>query len=213
MGQDEGLMSQKEVQRLTVLRRVLDKGLEQAQAARQLGLSVRQVKRLCRRLREEGATGLVSRRRGRPSNRRIEEGQREHYMEPVRAHYADFGPLLAHEYLRAEHGFGYSVQTLRGWMMRAGLWQAKQRRPADDRQPLGDRGACQHIGQFGQFGQQGLAADELNVVGRPDDLEQAIRRAAPEQRGHGNVGVKNDPHPRRSPVRRPGAHDARPAQP
>lgn len=144
MGQDEGLMSQKEVQRLTVLRRVLDKGLEQAQAARQLGLSVRQVKRLCRRLREEGATGLVSRRRGRPSNRRIEEGQREHYMELVRANYADFGPLLAHEYLRAEHGFGYSVETLRGWMMRAGLWQAKQRRakrvhsPRPRRQCLGE---------------------------------------------------------------------------
>ena len=121
-------MSRKEVQRLTVLQRVLEEGLEQARAAQQLGLSVRQVKRLCRRLREEGAAGLISRRRGRPSNRRIDEVQREHYVGLVRRQYADFGPLLAHEYLQREHGFGFSVETLRGWMMQAGLWRAKQRR-------------------------------------------------------------------------------------
>ena len=123
-----GLMSQKEVQRLSVLRRVLDEGLGQAQAAQQLGVSVRQIKRLCRRLREEGASGLVSRRRGRPSNRRIDPVQREWYLDLVRAHYADFGPQLAHEYLKREHGLGFSVETLRGWMMAAGLWRAKQRR-------------------------------------------------------------------------------------
>lgn len=71
-------MSQKEVDRLGVVRRVLDDGLGQAQAAQLLGLSVRQVKRLCRRVREQGAQGLVSRRRGRPSNRRIAQEQREH---------------------------------------------------------------------------------------------------------------------------------------
>lgn len=128
MGAEEGLMSQKEVQRLTVLRRVLDEGLGQAQAAQQLGLSVRQIKRLCRRLREQGEKGLISRRRGRPSNRRIEPAQRDRYVELVRRHYADFGPKLAHEYLKREHGLGCSVETLRGWMMAAGLWRAKQRR-------------------------------------------------------------------------------------
>lgn len=121
-------MSQKEVQRLLVLRRVLDEGVGQGVAAQQLGISVRQVKRLCRRLREEGAQGLVSRRRGQPSNRRITAEQREPYLALVRQHYADFGPQLAHEYLQRDHGFGYSVETLRGWMMQAGLWQAKKRR-------------------------------------------------------------------------------------
>lgn len=123
-----GLMSQKEVQRLTVLRRVLDEGLGQVQAAQQLGVSVRQIKRLCRRLREEGAGGLVSRRRGRPSNRRIDLALRQRYLDLVRERYADFGPQLAHEYLQRDHGFGFSVETLRGWMMAAGLWRAKQRR-------------------------------------------------------------------------------------
>ena len=121
-------MSQEEVQRLEVVKRVMDAGLEQAQAAQLLGLSVRQVKRLCRRVRELGAQGLISRRRGRPSNRRIAPDRREHYVQLVRSQYADFGPQLAHEYLKREHGFEWSVETLRGWMLQAGLWQAKRRR-------------------------------------------------------------------------------------
>lgn len=137
-------MSQKEVQRLEVIRRVQQGGLTQAQAAQLLGLSVRQVKRLCRRVREHGELGLVSRRRGRPSNRRIAPALREHFVALVREHYADFGPLLAHEYLRQEHGLECSVETLRGWMMQAGLWQAKRRRakrvhlPRERRAALGE---------------------------------------------------------------------------
>ncbi len=137
-------MSGKEVQRLVVLRRMQQGEVGQAQAAQQLGLSVRQVKRLVRRLREQGEQGLVSRRRGRPSNRRIDGGQQAHFIEVVRRHYADFGPQLAYEYLQREHGFGYSVETLRGWMMQAGLWQAKRRRaqrvhsPRPRRQCLGE---------------------------------------------------------------------------
>ena len=49
-------------------------------------------------------------------------------MQVVRSQYADFGPQLAHEYLQREHGFAWSVETLRGWMMQAGLWQTKRRR-------------------------------------------------------------------------------------
>lgn len=121
-------MSQKEVGRLEVIRRVLGGELDQGQAGQLLGLSVRQIKRLCRGVREQGPQGLVSRKRGRPSNRRISEEQRARYVGLVRTHYADFGPQLAHEYLQREHGFAWSVETLRGWMMDAGLWQAKRRR-------------------------------------------------------------------------------------
>lgn len=121
-------MSHKEVQRLEVLQRVQRRELDQAQAGRLLGVSVRQIKRLCRRLRDEGAAGLVSRRRGRPSNRRIDPAERDRCMALLRERYADFGPLLAHEYLQRGHGLGCSVETLRGWMIQAGLWQARRRR-------------------------------------------------------------------------------------
>lgn len=142
------LMSHKEVQRLEVLRRVQHEGLPQAQAAQQLGLSVRQVKRLVRQLRDHGPPGLVSRRRGRRSNRRIDQAQRSHYVELVRRHYGDFGPQLAHEYLEREHGFGFSVETLRGWMIQAGLWRAKQRRAKPVHSPR-PRRAC--VGELVQI--------------------------------------------------------------
>jgi transposase len=128
VAQEEGLMSQKEVHRFEVIKRVMDGGLDQGQAAQLLGLSVRQVKRLCRSVRERGLQGLISRQRGRPSNRRIADERRAHYLQVVRSRYADFGPQLAHEYLQRDHGFAWSVETLRGWMIQAGLWQARRRR-------------------------------------------------------------------------------------
>jgi transposase len=76
-------MSQKEVRRLEVVKRVLDGLLGQEATARLLALSVRQVGRLCRRLREQGPPGLVSRKRCRPSNRRIAPERRASFVELV----------------------------------------------------------------------------------------------------------------------------------
>jgi transposase len=141
LGQELELMSQKEAARLAAVRQVLDGRMSQAQAAQALGLSVRQVKRLCRRVRQQGAPGLISQRRGRPSNRRIAPGQREHYVALVRRHYAGFGAQLAREYLAREHGYPYSTETLRGWMIQAGLWVPKARR-AQRVHPARPRRAC-----------------------------------------------------------------------
>ena len=92
-------MSAKELDRLEVLSRVVERRLMARQAAEQLGLSLRQVERLCRALRADGAAGLVSRKRGRPSNRKLPTAVREHALGLVRARYADFGPTLAREKL------------------------------------------------------------------------------------------------------------------
>jgi transposase len=121
-------MTRNERDRLRVIEAVLDLRLGQQAASARLGLSVRQVKRLCRSVREHGAAGLVSRKRGAPSNRRIAQSERERVLEVVRQRYGDFGPTLAAEYLRAEHGFGHSTETLRQWMVGAGLWQARRER-------------------------------------------------------------------------------------
>ncbi len=127
MGKDV-MMSRKEAQRFALIQQVLSKSLTQGAAASALGLSERQIKRLCRKVREHGAAGLVSQRRGQISNRRIAPTQREHFMELVREHYPDFGPELAREYLAQAHGFAHSTETLRGWMIQAGLWTPKKRR-------------------------------------------------------------------------------------
>lgn len=133
-------MSVRELDRLEVVQQVADRRVTQADAARRLGLSVRQIKRLVRAWRGEGAAAVVSRRRGRPSNRRIPEAEKNRFVALVREHYADFGPTLAAEYLGADHGFGYSAETLRGWMVEAGLWRPRPGRrtrahPPRERRP------------------------------------------------------------------------------
>ena len=121
-------MSGKEVDRLAVVRKVVAKRLRQREAAEQLGLSVRQVKRLVRRYRDRGTAGLVSRRRGRRPNNAMDPGLRREVMDWVEKRYADFGPTLACEKLTEAHGYRLSAETLRHWMMAEGLWRSKSRR-------------------------------------------------------------------------------------
>jgi hypothetical protein len=61
-----------------------------------------------------------------PSNRTIAQAERERVLHLVAQRYADFGPRLAAEYLAEHHGFGHSPETLRGWMIAAGLWKPKR---------------------------------------------------------------------------------------
>jgi transposase len=111
-------MSAKELDRLEVLGRVAERRLTQRQAAEQLGLGLRQVERLFRALRQHSAAGLVSRKRGRPSNRKLAAAVGDQAMTLVRERYADFGPTFAGEKLAAHHGIAVSTETLRQWMRR-----------------------------------------------------------------------------------------------
>lgn len=120
-------MSGKEIKRLEVLRGLADGVLSQREAGRVLGVSERQVRRLARRYGALGAAGLVSKHRGQPSNRRLDEAVKQTIVERVRDRYADFGPTLAAEYLRGE-GLRVSKETLRGWMTEVGWWRPAQGR-------------------------------------------------------------------------------------
>src|SRR4051794_17341573 len=129
------LMSKAELSRVDTLARV-DRGeLPVAEAASLLGLSGRQVFRLLRRFRAEGASGLASRRRGRPSNRRLPASVREAALAVVRERYADFGPTLAAEKLEELHDIRLSRETLRQWMSEAGLWVPRKARRGRVHQP------------------------------------------------------------------------------
>lgn len=123
-------MSHKEVGRLEVIQAVVGKQLKQADAAGQLGLSVRQVKRLVQRYRQDGAAGLVCGHRGKRPNNAIAQTVRDAVVGLIREHYADFGPTLACEKLHQLHGHALSVETLRQWMIAEGLWQPKRRKQA-----------------------------------------------------------------------------------
>src|SRR5438105_616423 len=94
------LMSDGELTRLEVLRDLDQRRLTVETTAQLLGLERRQVFRLLKAYRSEGATGLISRRRGRPSNRRKPEEDRDEALAIMRKRYWSFGPTLAAEKLR-----------------------------------------------------------------------------------------------------------------
>src|SRR5437764_4772734 len=132
-------MSQKERDVLKVLHGVLAGERSQADAARLLGKSTRQVRRLQRRLQAGGDAALVHGLRGRPSNHQPDPALRRAALEAYRRRYADFGPTFASEKL-AQEGLAVCPQTLRRWLLAEGLWQRRRRRePHRSRRP---RRAC-----------------------------------------------------------------------
>lgn len=123
-------MSHGELSRYDTLQRVERRELRVEDAAALIGLSRRQIFRLLSRVRSGGPEALISWKRGRPSNRRYDDAFRNRVIAIIREHYHDFGPTLAAEYLLDRHGIGISHETLRLWMMAAGLWKDRAaRRP------------------------------------------------------------------------------------
>jgi hypothetical protein len=128
-------LSYEELDRVGVIERVIEKRLTQREAARMLGVPSRQVRRLRDAYVADGAVGLASKRRGRPSNRRLASGLRREAVALVRSRYEGFGPTLAHEKLTELHGLQLSVETLRQWMTEDGLWLPRARRERRIQQP------------------------------------------------------------------------------
>lgn len=122
------LMSEREVHRVEVLSGVVAGGMSISEAASVLCLSDRQVQRLIKTFREDGAVALRHKARGRPSNNRSREGLRELTLAIVRERYADFGPTLAAEKLAERDGVKVSRETLRKWMVEDGLWLSRSQR-------------------------------------------------------------------------------------
>jgi len=128
MAQETFIMSHKEMDRLSLIQSIIDKKLTQISAASQMGISVRQVKRLVAAFRKQGAQGLISKHRGKKSNNAISGAVRKQAISLIRTHYADFGPTFAHEKLTEQHQLHFSVETLRKWMTQESIWQTKARR-------------------------------------------------------------------------------------
>jgi len=117
-----------ELDRLQVMTRIAERRLTRRRAAGLLRLSERHVRRLYDAFAAEGAASLASRRRGRPSGRRLADDTRERAVALIRERYADFGPTFAHEKLTEDHALTLSVETLRGGMIAAGLWVPRTHR-------------------------------------------------------------------------------------
>lgn len=119
-------LSKRERDRLVILRQVKEGKLTQRAAAQQLKLSVRWVKKLVRRLRQDGDRGLAHGLRGRPSNRAHEAPLRRRALQLIREHYDDYGPTLASEILARDHAIAVNRETLRQWMSQETLWKPRR---------------------------------------------------------------------------------------
>ena len=101
---------------------IIAKRITQSQAAKQLQLSTRQVKRLVRAYRLLGAAGLQSKHRGQRPNNAIGDAVRQQALTLIDKHYDDFSPTFAHQKLTEQHALVFSVETLRQWMIAEGHW-------------------------------------------------------------------------------------------
>lgn len=120
------VLSMKEANRISILEKVKQKSLKQGKAADILGISVRQLRRLVRSYKKDGASGLTHKLRGLPSNNRCNEGALINAVKIVQSKYSDFSVTLIHEKLSELHGFPYGRETLRKELIQTGLWHPKR---------------------------------------------------------------------------------------
>ena len=116
------MTSERELNRVEVLAQVDDGRLTVDNASHMLALTRRQVFRLLKRYRQDGASAIRHKARGKPPNNRIHHAKRDYALSLIKESYADFGPTLAAEMLAEHHGFKVSRETIRKWMQEDGMW-------------------------------------------------------------------------------------------
>ena len=120
----------KELRRFHVIQQVLDGKLKQVEAAEVLGLTDRQIRRIVKRVKEEGERGVVHQGRGKPSNRQTSEEIRNQVLKLYGERYSGFGPTLASEKLCEVEGISISDETLRLWLKEDGVpYKTRKKRP------------------------------------------------------------------------------------
>jgi transposase len=136
------MLRQKELKRLHIIKKVLEKGIKQVEAAGILGLSSRQIRRIVKRVNLEGDKGVIHKSRGQPSKRCIADAVKAKIIGLYRSQYGDFGPTLASEKLQERDQLRVSDETLRLWLLESGDWEKrrKTRRHRRWRERKGHRG-------------------------------------------------------------------------
>jgi transposase len=125
-------MSQEERDKLDWLKRAKDGSISQREAALKIGVTDRWVRSLLKRMKKQGDAVVVHGLRGRTSNHKIAAKQQARAMEILRQpDWHDFGPTFASEQLAKRHDIKLSDETLRQWMIQAGLWKSRGRKIED----------------------------------------------------------------------------------
>jgi hypothetical protein len=141
-------MTLKEADRLTVMKRLEGKELTLKRASNELRLSTKQTHRLRERYLKEGPQGLISKRRGKPSNNRLSEEVIKKTITLIKEKYSDYGPTLTKEKLEEKHDLKLAKETLRKLMIAEGIWVARR---AKDRKVYPRRTRRSRIGELEQI--------------------------------------------------------------
>lgn len=118
----------KEQERITVITALLQGKMTNGQAATTLRLSLRQIKRLKKKVREKGSEVLIHQLKGRISNHHFDEVTKTRTLNLVKEKYSDFKPKFASEKLAEVNSLIIHPQTLRRWMSQEGLWQVHKQK-------------------------------------------------------------------------------------
>jgi len=129
MAQQETItMSQKEVLRYDVIQNLIIGEIDGTEAAKQINLSTRQIRRLKFKVKKKGIGGIIHGNRGKESNNKISEEKIKEIESIIKEKYYDFGPTFATEKLYENHQIKISKESIRAIMTNVGLWQIKPRK-------------------------------------------------------------------------------------
>lgn len=128
------IMSQNEVKKYDIIKKLINKQLNGTEAARLLRLTPRQIRRLKKKVIEAGAKGLAHGNRGKPSNRSIPADERKNIVSFLHEYYSDFGPTLAAEKLAERHNIKRDPGTIRSIMTVEEIWQPQKKKAEKHRQ-------------------------------------------------------------------------------
>ena len=125
-------MTQRDRDRLVVLKKAQKKLITQKQAASELKITERQVRRLLKEMKRHGDKAVIHGLRGRPSNRKVSKDAAQKAIAVLsQPEWRDFGPTLASEWLRKHHDIRIGREALRQLMIGAGLWRARRQKAAE----------------------------------------------------------------------------------
>src|ERR1700736_2253061 len=120
-------MNQADRDRLVALKKAKKKLITQKEAAEELSITERQVRRLLKRLKKGGDKAVLHALRGETSNRKMpEEVQQQAGRILSQEVYRGLRPTMSQEYLNENQDVEASRETVRKWMIEAKLWRPRR---------------------------------------------------------------------------------------
>ena len=149
MNEEILVMGQWELKRLELIKKAIAKEITQLEVSKFLGISIRQVKRIVRRVKEQGNKGVIHQLRGKFNCRRIADVLKAKVLRIYARDYKDFGATLASEKLAKYEGIKLGRETLRKWIRQGGYESAAKRRERKHRRSRRER--REYYGQMVQM--------------------------------------------------------------